>query len=343
MSNSNFLTLFMMIYHQSILQLITNISAFFSIFFYFLICILGVRVYIIFSSDIQKKILSKIRYSTHIDENNTPLRYFFDTNYIGYYNENDRKLFLICSYENYKKVLKISNENKTVQNENNYGEDNIEEIKEKEIKEEYITIFYKNNQTDYVYYKQREFNVQNFKSIKHQQKTIDLIIKNWNDSSNKSIVCMLYGEPNTGKSMVSILLAKKLKGKYCKTFKPTDPGDSIDTIYNTCFPTIMSPLIILLDEFDIILDNIHNQKLTLREKVLTQVTDKISWNQFFDNISIGFYPYTIFILTTNLNPKFINEKYDNSYIRKNRCHLFIEMKYEEDEETLMSINETTEL
>jgi hypothetical protein len=328
--NQNLLTIFMMVYHHSIVNVVTFL---FSIFYIIPVYLLGYRTYTIYNTDTQKIILSKIIYSTKVDENNSPIGYFIGKKCIGHYNVNERILNCICTLNEFKNLTKLPSVKKIntpsssicngeIKKDEKQKNKNEEEEDEEE---ENITIYYKNNHTEYVYYKPRLFNVFHFQSLKHQENVINTIIHQYNESKNKSIVCMLYGEPNSGKTMVSLLLAKKLKGMYCKNFKPTEPGDSIDTLYSSCNPTIHKPLIVLLDEFDIILDKIHHQTVKTYDRVLTQVTDKISWNQLLDNISIGFYPCTIFILTTNLTPCLINEKFENSYIRKNRCQLIIEM------------------
>lgn len=313
MINQNVLTMFMMIYHQSI---ISTITAIIKIIYIIPIYYFGLRIYNIKSFNSQNLILSNVKWSTKLDENNKPIGYFIGNNMIGFYNLEEHKLFCICTENYYKQITKRPSINKE-------NDDTKSKLKQED---QYINIYNKNNRVDFVHYRSRMFNITNFNVFPNQEKPIEQILHQYNTNKNKSIVCMIYGKPNTGKSMISILLAKKLNGSYCKSYKPIDPGDSIDTIYDTSTPKVDNPLIILLDEFDIMLNKIHNKNITSNKKVLTEVSDKISWNQLFDNINIGFYPYTIIIMTSNENPDKIKKMYDSSYIRENRCHLFIEMK-----------------
>ena len=308
MLNKDLLPIFMMVYHQTFISIFSTIIGF---IYLIPLNFFGFNIYTITSQNTQRVILSKIIWSSQLDENNNPVGYLLGDSYIGYYDHENKILKCISNKCNYTKITMKPN---TITNTN------------KDVKEEYIKIYFKNNYTNYVMYTHRNFNVSRFITQPKQEKVIDQIIEQYNKSINNSHVCILFGRPNTGKSMVSLLLAKKLKSYYCKSYKPTDPGDSIDLLYSIVNPNSNTPLVILLDEFDIILDKIHNKK-TEKNKlpVLTEVTDKTSWNQLFDNISIGFYPFTIFILTTNLNPVDINHLYDSSYIREKRCDLILEM------------------
>ena len=317
--DSNFIAMLIMVNQQSMIK---GILFFLEIVFFCYLYIFGYRSYVIYNSDTQRIILSKIIYSTKLDENNKPLGYFINNNCIGYYNQELRTLYCICTEKNFKNITiqpGIYTElecNKMV----NGADDNS-----------FITIYYKNIQIEHNYYRSRKLYVSHFLCYKNQQIVMDNIIQKYKDSRIKSIVSLLHGNPNSGKSMISLLIAKHFKGGYCKTYKPSEPGDSIDTLYNTCNPKVDKPLVILLDEIDIIINKIHKNSVPPHNKVLTEVIDKISWNQLFDNISIGFYPYTIFILTTNKHPNEINNM-DPSYIRENRCHLILEMEKEEKEE-----------
>lgn len=307
MLNEQLLPIFLMLYHQTIMTTVTGILG---ILYIVPVYFLGFRIYNIYTSNTKNLLLSKIKWSTKLDEDNKPIGYFISNNCIGYYNERENILKCICTETYFKQITKKPSVN----------------IDKTEKKEEFISVYNKNNRIEYVYYKQILFNVFYFSPLPNQEKAIEQISNQYEKSIHKSVVCLLHGKPNTGKSMISILMAKKLKAHYCKTYKPIDAGDSFDTIYNTCNPSEMNPLVILLDEFDIILEKITSKNIKINEKVLTEVTDKTSWNTLFDNFSIGLYPYTIIILTTNETPAQIIKKYDPSCIRENRCHLMIEMK-----------------
>ena len=54
---------------------------------------------------------------------------------------------------------------------------------------------------------------------------------------NKYCVALIHGPKGCGKSMISLLLGKKITKKdqevhFCDTFKLTDPGDQFSNLYN---------------------------------------------------------------------------------------------------------------
>jgi DNA mismatch repair protein MutS2 len=80
--------------------------------------------------------------------------------------------------------------------------------------------------------------------------------------------------------------------------------------------------LLLIDEFDVILDKIHNNKITMHADMPTEVYNKTTWNTLLDDINIKLYPYVIIILTSNLSKDEIDLKYDPSYIRNKRVNIY---------------------
>ena len=313
MINEQIMTILMMLYCQ---HTVTLLSYILEMVLVIPIYVFGFRIYNVTTLNTQRNILSKIKWSTKRDENNKANGYFVAAYCIGYYDDSEKILKFICTEHQFQQLTsRPSVDSKP--------ELNRQVVVKKE--QTFINVFHKNCYIEYISYKSRLFNVSTFRVFPNQVQPVEQILNKYETSIYKSVVCLLHGKPNTGKSMVSILVAKTLEASYCKSYKPIEAGDSIDTLYNICNPSAENPLVILLDEFDIMLEKIHNHRIIPNNKVLTEVTDKISWNQLLDNISIGFYPFTIFILTTNLTPVDIETNYDSSYIRENRCHLILEM------------------
>ena len=173
--------------------------------------------------------------------------------------------------------------------------------------------------------KQNNENLNNENDNEEQNK----LIKNNNEITNlfhkkNRIVCYLYGKFGEGKTFLSYLLANSLNGSLCKTFNPTDPGDELQLLYALVQPTENNPLIVLLDEIDIMINSIHNETLIPHKNIAREVHNKTTWNIFLDNIDYGHYPNFILIMCSNKSPKEINEL-DNSYLRKNRVHYIKEV------------------
>jgi hypothetical protein len=153
--------------------------------------------------------------------------------------------------------------------------------------------------------------------------------------THRNAVVVLYGEKGVGKSMIPMLLAKELAKRsrevdtdsvisFCDTHKPTDPGDHFNNLYQRVDPTKHSPLVVVFEEFDIMIHAIHHQTIVPHESVTTAIYNKASWNQFFDRFDRGYYPWTFLLLTSNHSPETI-DRLDSSYLRKGRVNLFFEV------------------
>ena len=77
----------------------------------------------------------------------------------------------------------------------------------------------------------------------------------------------------------------------------------------------------LINIDNILLNRIHLQLILPHKHIPIQIIDKRTWNDFLDDINIGFYPYLILIMTSNISNEDIGKKYDISYLRENRIHL----------------------
>ena len=60
--------------------------------------------------------------------------------------------------------------------------------------------------------------------------------------------------------MIPTLIAKDMGGSFCDTFDPTRPGDSLSELYSKVFPSKENPLVLVFEEFDIMIEKIHHDK-----------------------------------------------------------------------------------
>jgi hypothetical protein len=136
--------------------------------------------------------------------------------------------------------------------------------------------------------------------------------------ASKSGTFFLYGEPGTGKSLLTLLLAKQIGAYYCDSWKPTDPGDTLSRVYSAIGPDEEKPLVLVLEECDKILFDVLDGKIVQHKHILIQVREKSDWNGMLDKVTdLGFYPHTILILTSNVYLDKIHER-DASLLRKGR-------------------------
>jgi hypothetical protein len=154
-----------------------------------------------------------------------------------------------------------------------------------------------------------------------QQTVIDKILKHHNETSHT--VAYLWGPPGSGKSMVGLFMAQQTGGTYCNNLKPWQPNDTIHSVYSEIEPSETNPLILIFDEVDAAITDIHNGSILPHKQFPIAIQNKSGWNHMLDEIQRGMYPHLILILTSNRGPDFFN-KLDTSYLREGRVDITFE-------------------
>jgi SpoVK/Ycf46/Vps4 family AAA+-type ATPase len=275
----------------------------------------GLRFYKVVDQKLTK-FLKKINPVSSINFEDQPEGWIIGKYYIGYliktlanYGEEKKELLIFCSRKYFEQKMKeIDSMN--------------DDEKQPDAPEYKIKLWDRHGSYYHLEYSKRTFDVSGFEPRKDQSEVIEEILQFYN--KNKYCVVLLHGEKGSGKSMIPLLLAKKITSKdqetnFCDTFKPTDPGDQFVSLYNTIEPSKETPLIVVLEEFDIIINNIHYNKIERHKYTPSNISDKSSWNQFFDRFDRKYFPWVILVLTSNTPPEMIN-MLDPSYIRDGRIN-----------------------
>jgi len=266
----------------------------------------GIRLYILKNRDDCLKVQKNIgKWSSHITDNNRAHGYSFGLWYmmlidISY---DCSQVWIISTERTYNKLIDDNYvENKQVEGTSciNTNTNNVRIIER--------CGSYTN-----VYFTKRTLEIDT-KPHSEQKEIIDSVTEIY--KRKKFAIVIIQGNPGTGKSMVSFLLANSLNGHYCNSLKPWSPGEKISNLYNEFEITNDKPLIIAFDEFDIPLKEI-NDGIPYHQNVPTSVTNKQGWNQMLDEIQKGMFPNLIIVMTTNKNLDLIKSM-DESYIRKGR-------------------------
>ena len=180
----------------------------------------------------------------------------------------------------------------------------------------------------YAYFAYHSRNLRLIQECTSEQKTILDNIASLYDT-RRSISCYIYGSTGIGKTLLSYLVSQHYSGALCDSFQPDTPGDTLENLYSRAHPTRRKPLVILLDEADLLIRNVHNEKIERHKKAPIQIFNKCTWNRFFDKIDMEMFPWVIVILCSNVPKKEI-DKLDKAYLRVGRMHGIFELTHKTD-------------
>jgi SpoVK/Ycf46/Vps4 family AAA+-type ATPase len=197
-----------------------------------------------------------------------------------------------------------------------------ESISEKKEAVRTINMLYRRGTYEELRYGSSKIDVADIKPLGGQQEAIDKVAAVF--KKKKFTKAFVHGPPGTGKSALGLLLAKEFGGHYCHTFDPTTPGDQIDTLFGYYKDSESeTPLIIVLEEANLLIEKIHNRRVEQHIKMPIPVRDKTTWCTFLDDLV--FYKNVILILTSNQSKQEI-DALDVAYLRPGRVDLVLEMK-----------------
>ena len=197
----------------------------------------------------------------------------------------------------------------------------IEKLMPKEYKEESeskIDYCYRSGDYSFFEYNKTKMYINSCLFSDQQRQIYDNIMEIYNTKNN--VKCYIYGEVNSGKTFLAYLMARELNCYLCDTFNPSEPSDTFSNIYNSIHPTPKKPLVLLLDEVDVLIHKIHNQLIVPHKNNSIQVYNKTTWNNMLDKIDYGLYPNVICILCSNMSVDEINVL-DPCYLRQGRIDL----------------------
>jgi hypothetical protein len=132
--------------------------------------------------------------------------------------------------------------------------------------------------------------------------------------AKKRLSVFLHGVVGAGKSTIGLLVAKEIKGSFCHTFNPTEPGDTLHSLLRET-RSHDKPLVVVIEEANVLIQNIHANSIERHKNIPVSVYNKSTFNTFLDDLML--YRNLILILTSNKDKKEIDDL-DASYLRKGR-------------------------
>lgn len=184
-----------------------------------------------------------------------------------------------------------------------------------------ITVWERSGQYTGIKYRARYIDAANETPFPHQASVINELRADFSDSVKHKVVAVMSGDSGCGKSYIALLLAKALLETVddvhlVDMFDPTTPGDEFAELYGRINPTASAPLIVVLEEVDIIVTQIH-KVIPAHKDMPTPIRTKADWNKFFDHIDRGNFPHVIVLMTTNKCIKYFDDMCP-SYMREGR-------------------------
>ena len=180
-----------------------------------------------------------------------------------------------------------------------------------------MTVFERVGTFTHVWFKKRSITLPEVVPRPDQEVVLEAICEH--QKKRRHTVVFLHGPPGSGKSMIGVMLARRLGAGYCNTLKPWQPGDTLADLYAEAEPSAEKPLVVAFDEFDGPLTAIH-VGIPPHKAVPISVGNKAGWNKLLDEIDRGMFPFLVLVLTSNRDPAFIRAL-DPSYIREGRVDL----------------------
>lgn len=116
------------------------------------------------------------------------------------------------------------------------------------------------------------------------------------------------------------MMSQKLDCFLCDIYKGNEPSSNFNEIYTRVRVSSDKPIIVVFDEVDIMISEIHESSNQTHKKYSKEIFDKTSWNTFMDKVEYGLFPYVIILMNSNKRRREI-DKYDSSYLRDGRVNL----------------------
>jgi len=249
--------------------------------------------------------------------NSFPSGTFIGWNYAGYYNYGSQReggtgeVHMICTKEAFLKIIEAP---KTGPIFKQIAE-TTETTETVETKEEAFPLMIYGREGSYtsLWYTSIDLDLQGLEPIGKQKEIVDDICQKYQKMSRG--VFFIHGISGAGKSTIGLLVAKKLKGTICHTFNPTEPGDNLHGLLRTTCPAEELPTIIVLEEINTLIRNIHEGTIQRHKNITTLIHNKSTYNTFMDDMIL--YRNVIIIMTSNEDKSSI-DAIDPCYLRSGR-------------------------
>tara|TARA_Y100000992_G_scaffold302085_1_gene274877 strand:+ start:5724 stop:6710 length:987 start_codon:yes stop_codon:yes gene_type:complete len=280
------------------------------------------NMYEIENKESKLKVIKNMKnyYCFTFDENKDPLYFIVEKqlfpSYFAYNQHCDSDyIILFCSESRLNLLLKDDYEKKYIPIEDKKDIDH-------DTGSNSISYFSFAGSIGHYYISERNINLSKIHSLNwydYQENLYQNIMKFY--KKNNYCKVFLSGDPGMGKTFFAYLMAQRLNCYLTDQYNPTDPGNSLSTLYHRAKKVSSSkPLIIVLDEMDVLLEKLQKKEITPHKHYKIEVCDKLSWNHLMDKVSFGLFPYVIILCISNKKKSDL-DKIDSSYLRNGRIDI----------------------
>ena len=288
----------------------------------FLLRLFGIHYYTIRNDEERIRIVIKYLQKNTVSSqiiyqygNSFPSGTFIGLNCAGYYHYASQRdggtgeVFIICTKDAFSKIIegpKITPVFKQV-----------ETSAEPEEKEETVPLMIYGREGGYtqLYYSSMNLDLQGLEPRGQQKEIVDDICDLFNKTNRG--VFFIHGVSGAGKSTIGLLVAKRLKGTFCHSFNPTEPGDNLHLLLRDMSPAEGCPTVIVLEEMNTLIRHIHEGNIQRHKNITTLIYNKSTYNTFMDDLIL--YRNVIIIMTSNEDKSAI-DALDPCYLRAGRIH-----------------------
>ena len=244
----------------------------------------------------------KYIYTRHVNGKDVLTGFYVNWKYVAFVDRRDDRemIYIVTSQEFYKHIIKRT-------------EVLVLPDPPPPVKSNNVTVYIRKGSYNYFYYHSMNISLAQ-DAIGAQIGIIKDIIALFNKTRRATI--FVDGVCCAGKSMLGYLLAKELNGKYCHSFNPSDAGDNLATLLVES-GLDNDVIVVVLEEVDVLLTNVHNNTVAVNYKVPTSVHNKMTWTNFLDDMFL--YKNVILLMTSN-TPKSEIDALDCAYLREGRVH-----------------------
>ena len=323
--NVNFITYLFVFFAQ-----LDNFFHNFNFIIYFLLNYFNYRIYQLSSKEKRNILFKQITNYNFIcnkyDENNEPIGLIIHKHinpHFIIFNRSYRQdlLTVICKKSFYQQANLENKINHQIDLDEEYIPCKTKSVSPASTNITYIT---KHGEYGYFEYGTRLVNLENLSVHKTLTfyDTQQLLFRDIMSFYKNNHFCKVYlsGKPGCGKTFFAYLMAQKLDCYLCDVYKGNEPSSNFNEIYTRAKVTSEKPIIVILDEIDIMISEIHNNPKIEHKKYNKEIYDKTTWNSFMDKVEYGLFPYLIILMTSNKRRQEIN-KYDTSYLRDGRINI----------------------